>query len=417
MKKIYTIALAIITINITQAQTWTKVSGILDSSQVKGIGVINNQILAAGQNWVTNSQTDYAVSNDGGNTWSKLPTYQYAGFLPNVLPQNNLMLCSNGFTFTKKLVSNTWQSFSTPNNFAEFSNGSIIGSQGSFPDTLYNFSSAGVKGTKLGNYTFKLSSKYCAASNNRVFVFAYGVGLGYIDYNNLGVVNIPATLDGTPMTQSSWDMKIITDIKKTSNGSLFAIGDGVFKSTDNGVNWTTALYLSGDPIISIDINALDEIYLIGANKVRKSTDLGTSFTDISGNLPTSGALKKNVFTNINNEVFCITNNNGGIDASKSGIFKLTNINGINDIDKKELAFNLYPNPSNSVINVELMAELVTEQNRNTTINITNTLGQSVFSKTITENNTQLNISNFIKGIYFITLKSNNKISTQKLIIE
>ncbi|MBC7413063.1 MAG: hypothetical protein H7331_11500 [Bacteroidia bacterium] len=46
-----TIALATTTfVGKAQAQTWTKVSGIMDSSQVKGIAVNNNQIVAAGQN-------------------------------------------------------------------------------------------------------------------------------------------------------------------------------------------------------------------------------------------------------------------------------------------------------------------------------------------------------------------------------
>ena len=417
MKLFYTNLLVITVTICTQAQTWTKVSGIMDSSQVKGIGVINNQILVAGQNWITNSQTDYALSNDGGNTWSKLPTYSFAGYLPNKLPQNNLLVCSNGFTTSNKLVGNTWQSFSGANNFAEFTNGSIIGSQGSFPDTIYNFSSTGVKGAKLGNYKFKLSNKYCSGSNNRLFVFAYGVGLGYIDYSNLSVVNFPATLDGIAMTQSSWDLKVITDMIQTSNGNLFAIGDGIFKSIDNGVNWTTVLYLSGTPLTSIAKNSLDELYiLVGNAEVRRSIDLGASFTNISGNLPntTVGAFKKEVFVNTSNEVFVILNKNSGtITGSISGIFKLTNINGIKDFDKNRLEFNLYPNPSNSVINIEY---LVSNKNA-TTIEITNTLGQTILSKNVKENKTQINVDDYVKGIYFVTIKSDDIMSTQKLIID
>ncbi len=416
MKKIYTTVLAISLIATTQAQTWTKVSGIMDSSQVKGIGVINNQILVAGQNWASNTVTDYAVSNDGGNTWSKLPTYSFAGYLPNALPQNNLQICSNGFTSSQKLVGSTWQPFSGSNNFAEFSNGSIIASQGSFPDTVYNFSATGVKGAKLGNYTFKLSSKYCTASNNRVFVFAYGVGIGYIDYSNLGVVNIPATLDGNAMTQLLWDNKIITNMIKTSNGNLFAVGDGLFKSTDNGVNWTTVLYLSGTPVTSIAKSSTDELYiLVGNAEIRKSTDLGVTFTNISGNLPatTLGAFKKEIFVNTNNDVFVILNKNGGsITGLNSGIFKLSNVIGVNNITKNEITFNVYPNPSNEILNVKL--EILNDEK--TEIKITDVLGKIILSKSITENSTQLNVGDFTKGIYFITVKSEDKKTTQKLII-
>ena len=284
MKKIYATVLAIALIAASRAQTWTKVSGIMDSSQVKGIGVINNQILVAGQNWTSNTQTDYALSNDGGNTWSKLPTYQFAGNLPNALPQNNLIICSNGFTFSKKLVGSTWQSFSGANNFAEFSNGSVIGSQGSFPDSIYNFSSTGVKGSKLGNYKFKLSTKYYNGTNNRLFLFAYGAGLAYIDYSNIGVINFPATLDGTAMTESSWQGKYIIDMVKTSNGNLFAcdyLNGGIIKSIDNGVSWITLS--SGYAGARITKNAADELFVLAGNaEVRKSTDGGITFINISG---------------------------------------------------------------------------------------------------------------------------------------
>ncbi len=412
MKKIFTSYLIALT-TLGVAQTWTKVSGILDSSQVKGIGVINNQILVAGQNWLNNAATDYALSNDGGATWSKLPTYQFAGFLPNTLPQNNLQICSNGFTFSKKLVGNTWQSFAGANNFAEFTNGSIIGSAGSSPDTIYNFSSTGVKGTKLGNYTFKLSSKYCKGSNNRVFVFAYGVGLGYIDYTNLGVVNIPATLNGNAMTQTLWDMKLITDMIRTSNGNLFAIGDGVFKSTDNGVNWTTILSLSGTAVTSIAKNASDELFILaGSAQVRKSTDLGTTFTNISGNLPSVGAFKKELFVNISNEVFVILNNNGGINAANSGIYKLSSGIGLNELEKNKIAFNLFPNPTNGFLTIE--AKELTEP---TFVSITNILGEIILNERLTSYQQTINLSGVKSGVYGVTLKSTNKISTQKLIIQ
>ena len=319
MKKFSITTLAFSLLTVSQAQTWSKISGILDSSQIKGIGVINNQILAAGQNLASSSVTDYALSTDGGNTWSKLPTYSFAGYLPNVLPQNNLTVCSNGFTSSKKLVGTTWSSFSGAYNFAEFTNGSIIGSTGSYPDTVYNFSPTGVKGAKLGNYKFKLSAKYGNGSSNRVFVFGYGVGFAYIDYSNLGVLNFPVTLDGVAMTQTSWDLKVITDVVKASTGTLFAIGDGVFKSVDNGVNWTTVLYLSGTPVSRIAINSLDEIYiLVGNADVRKSSNLGATFTSIAGNLlPTTvNGFKTEIFTNTTNEVFIILNNNGGMNPSK-----------------------------------------------------------------------------------------------------
>lgn len=105
---------------------------------------------------------------------------------------------------------------------------------------------------------------------------------------------------------------------------------------------------------------------------------------------------------------------GGATSSECYLAKYgNNTVGINDLNDINPTFSLYPNPTNSVINMESLVF-----NKNPTIlYITNTLGQTILSKTITENNTQLNVSDFTKGIYFVILKSDNKISTQKLIIE
>ena len=86
------------------------------------------------------------------------------------------------------------------------------------------------------------------------------------------------------------------------------------------------------------------------------------------------------------------------------------VNSINELN--EIAFNVYPNPSNSVINVACLSFTKNP----TTLEITNTLGQVILSKTLTNNNTQINISDFVEGIYYITLKTDNKKTTQKLII-
>ncbi len=394
------------------SQTWTKISGIMDSTQIKGIAQIDNKILIAGQNWSNNTVTDYAFSNDG-NTWTSLPTYNFAGYLPNSLPHNDLLLCSNGFTSTQKLNGENWQLFSGANYFAEFENGEIIGSMGSFPDTIYHYSNTGVKGAKLGDYKFKFSSKYCAGANNRVFVFAYGVGLGYLDYSDLSILHIPATLDGALMTEAAWDMKFITNIVKASEGTLFAIGDGLMKSTDNGENWTSSFFLTGTPITSIAINSLDEIFVISGANVEKSTDMGLSFNDISGNLPTSAqsAFKTQVFTNANNELFVTLNRNGGVfGGANSGIYKLTNALFLDDIDN--FNFTLFPNPASKKTAISV-PNLYT----NSRIVITTSNGSIIYSNDMLDNLNQLDIENYAKGVYFISLISEFQTNTQKLVIE
>ncbi len=94
------------------------------------------------------------------------------------------------------------------------------------------------------------------------------------------------------------------------------------------------------------------------------------------------------------------------------LYMYTTTAGVNEKSSNSNAFSIYPNPTNSVINVECLMF-----NKDVkTITITDVLGKIHLSKTITDNNTQLNVSDLTKGIYFVTLTSSNKTSTQKVII-
>ena len=405
------LSIGLLTATCGQSQTWTKISGILDSSQVKGIAINNNQIIAAGQNWISSSKTDYAVSNDGGNTWSKLPTFSYAGVYPIALPQNNLLL-SSAFISTNKLVTNTWQNFSSSAfSFAEFNNGTIIGGNPYGTDTLYYFNTSGVKGAKLGNFKTRLGFKYFNnGANNRFFVCS--TYFCYIDILNPTVKNIPATLDGVVMTETSWQQHNIINMVKTANGTLLAIDQlpyGMFKSTDNGANWTTVNTSTGTNYACSAIvkNANDEVFVLSGNAILKTTNYGVTFTNITGNLPTPGSFISEIFVNINNELFCITNANGSTDASKSGIYKLTNINSVNEIDKKMFA-SIYPNPTqnNFTVNATLNID---------NIIVTDVLGKTVYASKPNTTSQTIDLSSQSDGMYFVNITSGNKNQTIKLI--
>ena len=411
MKKIL-LSLGLITsVCLIKAQTWTKISGILDSSQVKGIAINNNQIIAAGQNWASNTKTDYALSNDGGNTWTKLPTFSYASVYPIALPQNNLLL-SSAFISTNKLVSNTWQNFSSSAfSFAEFNNGTIIGGNPYSTDTLYYFNTSGVKGNKLGNFKTRLDFKYFNnGANNRFFVCS--TYFCYIDILNPTVKNIPATLDGVAMTETSWQQHNIINMVKTSNGTLLAIdqfSSGLLKSIDNGVNWVTVNMPSGSAIVK---NTNDEVFVLSNNSILKTIDYGATYSNITGNLPTPNSFKIELFTNANNELFCISNANGITDVSKSGIYKLTNTISINE-NVTNTSFSIYPNPTKSTLHFDL-SNFNSDEKR---VEICNALGQLILTETTIYNSFILNVSSLPKGIYYLSIISKDKTGAKKIIID
>lgn len=86
-----------------------------------------------------------------------------------------------------------------------------------------------------------------------------------------------------------------------------------------------------------------------------------------------------------------------------------NVNTITDV--KQSIFNVYPNPTNGVFTIELDA---TEKHD---ITVNNALGQTVYSSTINDVITTINLSSYSKGVYTVELKNNNSTYVEKVIVE
>ena len=73
------------------------------------------------------------------------------------------------------------------------------------------------------------------------------------------------------------------------------------------------------------------------------------------------------------------------------------------------SFRIYPNPANSLVTIEA------EHADHYSINITSLNGQLIYSTTIEGSSHQLDLSTFQKGVYFITIRSKDLITTRKII--
>ncbi len=80
----------------------------------------------------------------------------------------------------------------------------------------------------------------------------------------------------------------------------------------------------------------------------------------------------------------------------------------------ELSNNIsvYPNPSNGVFSLS-----VNNFNPNSTVEITNLAGKTIYSNNLTSNNSSIDITGIETGVYFIKVKSNTGTDIQKLIIQ
>lgn len=121
----------------------------------------------------------------------------------------------------------------------------------------------------------------------------------------------------------------------------------------------------------------------------------------------------------------VTNSNPYIQGSSNTHFYSTeSLNfifapptAINELQKEEVQFSLYPNPTSQKCFVELDVTL----SANLEILVLNYLGQIVKQKNYRsqfgKNKIELDLTNIKTGIYFVSIKSGNGTSTKKLIIE
>ena len=106
----------------------------------------------------------------------------------------------------------------------------------------------------------------------------------------------------------------------------------------------------------------------------------------------------------------IANDGNGDNAGHVRVYTIEYINtGILDYGPK--LFSVYPNPTNSMLNIELSG--ISDQY---IIDITYINGQLILSKEIVGPSHQFDLSSFQKGIYFITIRSNGFVETGKIIV-
>ena len=85
-----------------------------------------------------------------------------------------------------------------------------------------------------------------------------------------------------------------------------------------------------------------------------------------------------------------------------------NFNSIND---KVSMFNIYPNPTNGIISIDLTQML------NCDIVVNNVLGQTVYSSTVTDLTNTIDLSSFERGLYTIELRDKALLYSEKIILE
>jgi hypothetical protein len=106
-----------------------------------------------------------------------------------------------------------------------------------------------------------------------------------------------------------------------------------------------------------------------------------------------------------------------IDSATNYVFKINKYNGLAEFRQYE-QLSAYPNPTNGMVNIELRNLM----NNPSEITILDALGRLIYQNTLDKNSQFLNtlsidLNSYPKGLYFVTLKSGDKIGQSKIVLQ
>lgn len=88
------------------------------------------------------------------------------------------------------------------------------------------------------------------------------------------------------------------------------------------------------------------------------------------------------------------------------------ITSVNEFEKNKIEFTVYPNPTSNIINIEVLSNL-----DNLLVEIYNSNGQSIKKYIINKKISQLDLSTYQQGIYYIQIFQKNQLISYKKIIK
>ena len=450
MRKIFTISALVILMGFSlKAQWMPQVTAFPQASVgINYISAVNSNVL-----WATGydgsgvgaAMQVFTKTSNGGDTWTAGEITGFSAYEPAMimgLNENTAwvpMFGANGGGVLVKTTDggNTW----------EQSNNAAFAAPDGFPNVVHFWDA---------------NNGFCMGDPTGGYFEIYTTTDGGANWTRVPQANIPAMLGG--------EFGIVGYYSVVGDIVWFGTNKGrVYKSTNKGLNWTVSVTSFSNHYVDVDF--LTATYGVAremgtgsgtvTGQLCESTDGGATWTAI----PMPAVMYTSGFAWIpGSPNYCVTTGsastasgaaysfNGGhtwtdFDATSGtqflytawtdnshgwsgsftdqttpstvgGMYKYNGVlTDILQIDPKQGGVTIYPNPSNG----NFTCAIVGFSNQDVNVNIYNSLGQIVYSKTSNENlisyNQNVDLSNLKKGVYFAEVQCGKKLINQKLVIE
>jgi len=229
-----------------------------------------------------------------------------------------------------------------------------------------------------------------------------------------------------------------------SGGNIFAgTANGMFLSSNNGGSWASVnTGLPNSSIKALAVNGGNIFAGTATSGVFSSSNNGGSWAALNTGLPADSYVYAfavsggNIFAGIGNRVFSSSDNGGNwVDVSNglqgytvgaldinggnilAGTFgggvwmrPLSDITGIEEINRNDSPIVVYPNPARDRITIE-----TPRLTKDDVISIYNNNGQLLMTKQVAKTNTEFDVSGLAKGIYIVKFTNSGNTSVTKFV--
>lgn len=362
--------------------------------------------------WVAGEGYNFLKTTNGGNTWTVTnPTY-YVDYVNDmaVLSPNKVIIVAGSANNTESKVITTTNGGSTfteqiisPNNaltavsFPSATTGYIVGNNG----VAFKTTNGGASYTPITT----------GITNNHTEVFFVTDQLGYVvgEFGDIRkTINSGSTwtqlnISGMGTTKQIYFTDILNGYTVNENGA-------VFRTTDGGTTFTpagqTCLQTPFDMQFINDSTGFVVGSFVNAScDVSYTTNFGQTWNSMTFPYQYAGW---GVFAFDTANVYLVGQNQSIIKTSVDGV--VTSNQSMSEIGNQE--FNIYPNPSKGIFEIDFKTK--NSQAIDMLLEVYHISGQLILSKQLNATHTQLDLSEFSKGLYILRVTSSNTTKSYKI---
>jgi hypothetical protein len=275
-----------------------------------------------------------------------------------------------------------------------------------------------ISGATSGVYAANVAGSYTAMANSN----------GCSSGTSTAVILSTAAAPATPNISASGPLIICTGgsvtltATSTTTGATFTwLKNGSTISGANGASYTvtnagsySAMAISGgctstnSSATTVTVNTKPVTPTITQNGAKLISSSGVGNQWYLNNTLITGATSQTFTATTNGSYTVIVTNNSCSSSASNAVNMIAA--GLED-EKIIAGVSVYPNPSNGVFN------LIVPQGQVYEATVTDLTGKVLFTRTVKEANTKLNLKNTAKGIYVLKLVSNGKTIVRKIAVE